>query len=194
MLGTRVVACHCQHTTSVHVHGAHTEKAIDLRRGLIYMATLDALVNVGALVRYESYLEEGENPHRYVYMSHEAANWVQLTLPNELRDYSKDLSPQEQVEQLLYHFITGGVVAYGSGFHPLDPVNKFTWELKTADVRLIGWFARKGMFVITCGRMKKEVRSYKCYSPCVVNAAWFRYNLELDEPKEIKGVARHDID
>lgn len=94
---------------------------------------------------------------------------------------------------LLAEFAIGRPMAYSIDYRKLNPLGHHIWELKSVDVRLIGWFVRRATFVTVCGRLKREIKQAKCYTPCILNTAWFRGNLDLDEPKAITGVSHSDV-
>jgi hypothetical protein len=157
------------------------------------MATLEYLVATGKLHKFDPELEPNEIPVRFTYFAPEAWAWCMKTLAAAKRDRGRDLTPIEDVESLLIDFALGRPMAYSVDYRKLDPLSHHIWELKTVDVRLIGWFPRKATFVAVCGRLKKELRAFKYYSPCITHAAWFRTNLDLDEPKAIVGVKHNDV-
>ncbi len=118
---------------------------------------------------------------------------MEATLKLASRDRGRDLWPWEQVEQLLFDFVVGRPLSYDTQRKKLDPLTQHVWELKTEDVRLIGWFPRRKCFVAVCGRMKREIQRAKLYAPCINNVGWFRSQLGLDEPKSVVGMRYDDI-
>lgn len=157
------------------------------------MSTLDQLVQLGKLLKLEPEMERNEFPERHVYTSPEANAWMETTLAAARRDRGRDLWPLEQVEQLFYDFVIGRPLVYDQQRKKLDPIGQHVWELKTEDVRLIGWFPKKKNFVVVCGQMKRDLRNRKLYTPCILHTVWFRQNLDIDEPKSITGVHHDDI-
>lgn len=157
------------------------------------MATLAYLTAAGTLVRHDADLEADELPVRFVYLAPEVAVWIATALRIATRDRSRNLTPYEQVEQLLYEFAVGRPMTYHYHFHTLDPIGYFVWELRTTDVRLIGWFPRKATFVVTSGCLKSELQQRRSYTPHVQKAVAFRNALDLDPPKAITGVSHHDV-
>ena len=156
------------------------------------MATLEQLVALGKLKKHEPDLEANEQPVRFVYLSPDAAAWAEGPLQTA-NHIGRNLSPYEQAELVLYNFVKGRPLAYGSGYHPLDPLPKWIWELKTADVRLIGWFARRATFVVACGAFKRNLLKRAHYTPHIEHAVSFRHGLDLDPPKAVTGVSRHAV-
>src|ERR1700690_2334695 len=102
------------------------------------MATLEHLVAVGKLEKHEPTLERGDFPDRHVYFAPVAAVWMTATLWHAARDRSRNLSPFEQVDQLLYDFVVGRPLVYDSQRKKLDPYTQHVWEFKTHEVGLIG--------------------------------------------------------
>jgi len=103
------------------------------------------------------------------------------------------LFPYEQVDQILYDFVIGRPLVYDVQRNKLDPLTQHVWELKTEDVRLIGWFPRRKHFVVVCGRMKREIPRAALYKPCINHTVWFRDSLGLDDPRPVMGVRYDDI-
>ena len=154
------------------------------------MATLATLASSGAIIRHDPNLEIDEQPVRFAYLSPAAQTWCLTVLPGMTRDRGRNETPFEQV---LFEFTVGRPMAYDVAYKKLDPLGQHVWELKTADVRLIGWFARKGCFVIVCAEMKRQLRQARLYRPLIDATVAFRASLDLDLPKEITGVRPHDI-
>lgn len=157
------------------------------------MTTLAQLVDLGKLKKHEPELERDEFPDRHVYLSREVYAWMEATLRLAPRDRGRDLLPYEQVDQLLFDFVIGRPLVYDVQRKKLEPITQHVWELKTEDVRLIGWFPRRKSFVIVCGRMKRELPNAKLYAPCIRHVVWFRDSLGLDEPRSVTGVRYNDV-
>ncbi len=160
---------------------------------LTYMATLAYLVDAGTIEQYYAPLENTEMPERRVYFSHAASSMLQQTLPNELRDRGRNLTPLEQVEQSLYEFIVGQPLTYSVTCRKLDPLGTGIWELKTEDVRLIGWIPERFAFLVNAVVMKKALQKNAHYSPYIRDAVAFRDQLNLNEPKFLGGVNIRDL-
>lgn len=157
------------------------------------MSTLAQLADLKKLKKHEPDMERDEFPDRHAYLSLEASAWMEATLVSERRDRGRDLTPYEQVDQMLYDFIIGRPLAYDQQRKKLDPLTQHVWELKTEDVRLIGWFPKRKNFVVVCGQMKRDLPKARLYGPCIRHTIWFRENLDLDEPKSVTGVRYNDI-
>jgi len=157
------------------------------------MATLAHLLVAGKLHSYTPMLEPHEMPSRFVYFTPEARAWFEHTLMVAPSDRGKHLSPVEEADLLLTDFVIGRPMAYSLDYRKLDPLGHHVWELKTIDVRLIGWFPRKATFIAVCGRLKRELKRAGLYQPCILHTTWFRANLDLDEPRAITGVNHHDV-
>jgi hypothetical protein len=157
------------------------------------MSTLEHLADLGKLKKHEPDMERDEFPDRHLYLSLEVHAWIGATLRMAPRDRGRDLSPYEQVEQLLFDFVVGRPLVYDIQRKKLDPLTQHVWELKTEDVRLIGWFPRRKQYVVVCGRMKREIRHAKLYQPCIGHAVWFRASLGLDDPTPVTGVRFEDV-
>ncbi|MBI2720372.1 MAG: hypothetical protein HY245_02890 [Rhizobiales bacterium] len=98
-----------------------------------------------------------------------------------------ELSPAEQLDVLLAIFASGQVLTYGWDFKPMMPVGDAVWALKTADVRIFGWFLRRDCFVGVVGDFAYRVKGRDLYRGYKGEVVRFRNSLDLDEPKFIGG-------
>lgn len=157
------------------------------------MATLEHLVETSQLARHKPDLENYELPERVIYFAPEFDAWLGETLSGCASLSGRNRTPYEQTEQILYEFVVGRRLAYGSGYHPLDPLSAHVWELKTPDVRLFGWFPKRCHLVVVCGELKENLRKISDYTPHVGKVVAFRDALDLDEPKAVTGVRQNDV-
>ena len=157
------------------------------------MATLEQLEAGGHLHRYDAALESWEMPDRYVTHTTDWDTWFEQQLKQVAAKRGRNLSPYEQVEQILYDFVTGRPMAYGVDYKKLEPIGQNVWELKTPDVRVFGWLVRKRHFVAVCGDLKDNLTTMKAYRPHVKTVFEFRNTLDLDPPKAVLGVVANDV-
>ncbi|HJU19996.1 MAG TPA: hypothetical protein VJ770_26385 [Stellaceae bacterium] len=157
------------------------------------MATLEHLADRDELIRYEPDLESDEFPERYAYFTPDFDTWLAATLAEMGCRHGRNRTPYEQAEQILYDFVIGRRLAYGSAYHPLDPLAYHVWELKTPDLRLFGWFPKRRHFVIVCGELKDNLKKYSDYTPYIQKVISFRNALDLDKPKAVTGVSQNEI-
>jgi hypothetical protein len=157
------------------------------------MATLEQACAAGWLVKYECDLEPDEMPQRVMFFAPDFERWLSTELIKVPNIDDRKISPHEQAEQILYEFIVGWPLAYDVGYKKLNPFTLHVWELKTPDVRILGWFARKAHFVAVRGLLKSALRHAKLYKPHIEDVVAFRTALALDEPKVITGVTRSEV-
>ena len=156
------------------------------------MATILHLADIGKLDCHTADLEDWEFPERYVYFAPGMSDWIS-GLEGKLRVPGRNLTPKEQVEQLLYDFVIGRPMAYDVDRKKLEPHGNHVWELKTPDVRLFGWYVVKKCMVIVCGELKRNLTKNPAYKPFINQVVAFREGLDLDPPKFITGVTAHDV-
>lgn len=159
------------------------------------MATLQKLCSDGVLVRVNVELDAGDSIERLVFAYPKFVEWAQNVLPltqSSIAELAEQ--PDEQVDALLHDFISGVRMGYGKRYKRLQPGEQEIWELKTADIRLFGWFARKHVFVITAGEEKKRLNVIEgLYGGYRNEAARLRDTLDLDPPKYIPGDEIDDL-
>ena len=57
-----------------------------------------------------------------------------------------DLTPSEQLDNLLHRWISGQPMRYDRAFKDLMPPEDEVWEMKTADLRIFGWIYRPRVY------------------------------------------------
>lgn len=157
------------------------------------MATLLELAESGALMPYEADLEDDEWADRTIYVTPSFNTWMDNVLPTLPKDRGRKLTPQQQIWQTFFDFITGKPFFYPDDRRRLTPDSEYVWELKTEDLRVFGWFPEKGKFIAVTVEMKKNLRSKKLYEPFIDDVITFRSTLSLDEPKSLTGVKADEI-
>lgn len=157
------------------------------------MATIVELVALGALVKVDPSLGWRELEMRCIYLLPRALKWLEEVLPVTDSNWNIEETPEEQFDTLVYEFCSGVSLPVGKRFKALIHRGEGLWELKTADLRLFGWFVYKNCFVVsdcdTAGTVK-QVGLYRGYCD---QAEWLRNLLDLDEPKFITGDNPDDV-
>ncbi|MGQ3047810.1 MAG: hypothetical protein ACT6Q8_18680 [Niveispirillum sp.] len=156
------------------------------------MATPAMLAKQGVLHRYEPALEPGHMPERMLYCTNGFLDWFSTVLPTLKKDKGS-LTPEEQVDRVLWEFVTGKPLVYNQGAKNLDPMIDGVWELKTTDVRIFGWFAARNTFIATNGALRSALVPWAKYAPYIEEAKHVRNSLHLDEPKFLPGGALKDV-
>ncbi|MFV1530588.1 hypothetical protein VWX96_17120 [Phaeobacter sp. A90a-4f] len=154
------------------------------------MATVVQLASQGALVKMKGNLRPHEQPNRAMYASHEVIEWFKTTLPKAKSDgvIPGALKPSHQVAAKIHAFVVGEDMAGELEPHVMRPEDKAIWVIKTADVRLYGWFTDTCIFVIVCAALKNMLEEEKTlYDEMVQRSAAFREQLDLDHPKYVEG-------
>lgn len=149
------------------------------------MATIHQLCDAGAVVALGGGLDVNEQP---LFAIPHVVEWLGQVLPGLDADFHEGRQyPLEQADDLFHDFVSGDDFSYYARSHSMLPRDPGVWELKTPDLRLFGWFAGRGVFIIaeidTAFRCKKH-SLYPGYLGSVVRR---RDALNLDEPKFITG-------
>lgn len=156
---------------------------------LTYMATIPKLIALRELEEFDPDLGSRETQLRYVYARPKVVAWITEILPTVPKTVSDcDLNPAEQLDAMLKQFITNRSVAHWSSMHIMLPDEQGVWELKTADIRMFGWFPKKDHLII--GNIDSMERC-KIFSGIASgyrdDTIRVRSALDLDPPKFIKG-------
>lgn len=151
------------------------------------MATLLMLEAGGELFRYDAALDFHQQAERAIFFLPRSRNWMTNVLPGLESTWNIQERPIEQVDALLATYCSGEPLAFGTRFKPLTHLGDGVWQLKTADVRIFGWFVGRDCFIASDGALARDVKARKAYRPFAEQAVRFRNALLLDEPKFTPG-------
>lgn len=148
------------------------------------MATIEDLVTSLRLHKIDGILDAGEVEQRLIYIHPRAMIWLDTKLEGLENDgfYDNVQTPRQQVDDLLYEFISGSDIISTWPPHAMTPNETGIWELRTADLRFFGWFWRKGVFIMTAIDTKKRCKELSLYGGYRDQCARDRYNFDLDPP------------
>lgn len=156
------------------------------------MATITKL-EANGLIKVLVELDRGKQPERLFFASSGFQRWLENELSELGSTWNLDETPQMQMNSLLAQFIGGDALAFGRRFKVLKPIGDGVWELKTADLRIIGWFATKDCFVAVCADTAEQIKQYRLYDGYRRSVARFRDALPIDEPKFVAGDNPDDV-
>jgi hypothetical protein len=158
------------------------------------MATVVELVLRGDLIKFDPPLSPAEFEDRKIYLVPQACEWLKNTLPGLGSTWNIEVTPEEQADQFLTDFCSGERLAVNHGIKLLQPVGQGVWELKTADLRIFGWFVKRDQFVMSSCEAKERLKDVQGLYHGYINEAVHRRNhLDLDEPKFIAGDNVNDV-
>lgn len=151
------------------------------------MATILDLTRAKTLSKFLPELAPHQQEFRLLYAAPRFENWVLQKLPNLASNWNLELTPAEQLDDYLSNYALGRPLTFGRHFNPIRHVQDGVWELKTADLRVFGWFYRIDQFIALVGDETWRVKEYNLYSGYAGEVAQFRESLDLDGPKFIPG-------
>jgi hypothetical protein len=159
------------------------------------MATIVELATPsGALVKLDIGLDDDQQEFREIYISQKLAGQFVNVLPAMPSKHDlKEQSPQQQVDARTAQFVAGEPLAFDTHFNVLRSHGQGVWELKTADVRIFGWFARKDCFIGVVMADATFVKTHDLYRGFIGEVVRFRNELNLDEPKFLRGEHPNDV-
>lgn len=157
------------------------------------MATTLELVNSGALIKVHPVLGLRELEMRCIYLLPRAEKWLLEALPEIDSNWRIEETPSEQLDALTYEFCSGAALPINRRFKALVHLGDGVWELKTADLRLFGWFTQKDHFVVSDCDAAQRVKESNLYKGYCEQAVRFRNALDLNEPKFVTGDNPDDV-
>lgn len=157
------------------------------------MATLIELAEASQVFKIDPVLGSRQQEERLIYVLPHLRQWLEEALPALESTWNIEQRPIEQLDALFYTFCSGETLTYGWQFKPLVHIRNGIWELKTADLRMFGWFYAKDCFVATDAELSDTVKRLHMYGPFRDQAVRRRDALDLDEPKFIQGDDPNDV-
>jgi hypothetical protein len=152
------------------------------------MATPLELDNAGVLSKLDPDLPQGKKEIRFIYASPVLRTWIENDLPGLESTWNIELTPQEQLQAFVEEvFCPGEPLTYDWQFKPLTHIQDGIWELKTADLRMFGWFYEKNCFIGSAANLTDTVKRLRLYRPYAEEAVRLRGNLDLNAPKFVPG-------
>ena len=138
-------------------------------------------------IKLDPSLEEDEQEWRAIYVLARIRARFETDLPTWTSQWSIEQTPAQQMDALVEIFCSGDALTFGHRFKPLNHLGKGIWELKTPDLRFFGWFPHKDCFVGGALDTAFKVKSYNLYAGHAGAVAYFRSQLDLNEPKFVPG-------
>jgi hypothetical protein len=157
------------------------------------MATVLELALGQKLTKLDPGLEFGEPERRWIYGFPQFMARMQNELPSWKSEWDISESPNQQFDSLIDVFSSGENLLIGQQFHVLDPATKGTWELRTPDLRVFGWFWKKDWFIATNLFLASYVKEHRLYHGLVEEAVRMRDDLDLTDPKFVPSEDPNDV-
>lgn len=155
------------------------------------MATLAALCgDDGPLFKLDPVLDPydaGAQEERLIYASQRFRDWILQTLPTLGSTWNLEELPDQQLDALFQVFTSGEMLTHVHQFKCLNPIGEGVWELKTADIRIFGWFHAMDCFVAVVADTKQNILDHGLYAGYRGTVVHYRNQLNLDEPKFVVG-------
>jgi len=131
---------------------------------------------------------------RRIYAAPRLHLWIQNDLPKLESTWNVELTPQEQLVGFVEEeFCPGEPLTFDEQFKPLRHVGDGIWELKTADLRMFGWFYEKDCFIGSAANLADLIKRLHLYIPYGEETARLRDALDLDVPKFVPGDDPHAV-
>lgn len=163
------------------------------------MATLLELNDANQVFRIDPVLSSREQEWRSIYILPDLKHWLENELPIMGSTWNLEQTPAEQLDDLIATFCAGETLTFEWQFRPLRYVSGGIWELKTADLRMFGWFHQRDCFIGADANSAEFIKEHNLYQGYGGQVARHRDALDLDEPKYIHGsdpnavVSNYDI-
>lgn len=149
------------------------------------MATVDSLEAAGVLFPVGVRIIPPEKPIRHFSGTERCKDWIANVFTTDpASPDGLEESPKLQLRNRFKQFQTGKPLVFDIEFHPLIPGEKNIWEIKTADVRIFGFFNKIDLFVGVIADYAWRVKTYNLYNGYLREVESFRYYNSLDYIRE----------
>ncbi|WP_072893966.1 hypothetical protein [Sphingobium sp. YR657] len=157
------------------------------------MSTLIELVTKGELVRFDAELGPHVLEIRRLFMLPRAIEQIEARISGTVSDRQIETAPDEQLDNLLAEFCEGVEMKMTTQFHTVRPIDCGAWELKTADVRVFGWFYAKDCFIASAVDAAWHVKRHRLYSGYAQEAEAHRKRLFGQNAPYVEGMDPDDV-
>lgn len=153
------------------------------------MPTIEELAKASAVVKFGGGLLRYEIPERAIYGTSEVITWIKGNINGlETDGYIHGAAtPKQQLASLLRAYVRGD--SYEDFMLPkiMSPNSAWVWELRTHDLRLFGWFYRRGCFIVTDIDTKANCTDNALYNGYRDQCVAWRDACELTPPLVTEG-------
>lgn len=158
------------------------------------MTTIQELSDRGLLIPITVDLADHEQPNRLIYGTEGFIRWLEVMIKSEEPSaIGSDLSVREQLDLLIYTFVSGRPLVYSRQFRFIRSEEYAVWELKTVDLRIFGWFMKRDCFAAVFGDRADRVKDHDLYRGYRLEIRRFRREFGLNDTLCVKGVEPGDV-
>lgn len=157
------------------------------------MTTLLSLVDEEKLIRHDPELPPNVQPERIIFLHPRVPEQIETRIAAHPSTWNLEISPEEQLDELLSSFCEGGELTYGWHFRDMHPHGDDVWELKRPDVRLFGWFQTKDCFVIVAADAVWKLKQYKGLYLSYVRLVVEDRAALVEEGSWVKGIDPNEV-
>lgn len=155
------------------------------------MPTFDECREQGRILAIGGKLSPSQQPMRLLAMVPGLREWIQQVLVPATTDgyIPGSATPKEQLADFFNRFVSGDSFKPPLP-HEMSPTGNGVWRFRTDDVRIVGWFPRRGFFVIAdmelkanCTRKRDEEmlqRTLDCRRELDLDGGRFEPGLDID--------------
>lgn len=117
----------------------------------------DEVVDPDSFHEYKIELQANEMPEGKIYLKGSVINWLECVLPEAESRRRRMVLPYLQIAELIKRVIVGDSIETDSEDAEVKPISEEKYglfELRTKDVRIVGWFTQRRIFVGAIGFLR----------------------------------------
>lgn len=144
------------------------------------MSTLSEVVDSGAIAPFKANLRSNQLPCRMLYISETAMGWAKRVLPTATAApfTGAPATPLQQLDTLTRRYCAGEDFRPPLP-HPMNPEKDGIWRLRTTDLRIVGWFLKRCVFIISEIELKSNCTTMRD-NELMETARQLRATLNID--------------
>jgi hypothetical protein len=155
--------------------------------------TIYELIESGSIVPIDIALGARERAIRLMFGTPPFIQWLsERARAKEESPLGADLAPAEQLDWLIYSFVSGRSLNYGEHLKLIKAERHGVWEMKTPDLRIFGWFLDKNAYVAAFGDWADRIKDFGLYRGYSIGVRRARREMGANE-LFVKGVTPDDV-
>jgi len=155
---------------------------------LTYKSSVSAACEASGLELWPIELWPTQRAWRYFFVTPAFKEWHAKHLPqlSPTKQFG-ELSVQSQFRQEWESFSNGFPFDADDELKRLKPIEECVWEIKSDDLRILGWFPARDYFIAHIGKLKEELLEYDDYKPHIDEIVAYRKTLITTLPDHVYG-------
>jgi len=149
---------------------------------------IQRLREAGQLTKLGARMRARQQECRLIYLSEQALGWLKVEMKTAKSDKFVDgaATPKDQLDTITRRFCAGEDLDPPLP-HLMRPTQDGIWRFRTADLRIVGWFVERGLFIVSEVELKANCDEMRD-NQLLEAARQLRTSLNINGGRFISGV------